>query len=150
MSRSSSAGYVLIIAVALAVAVVALRPTMTDTETLPPASLPDPGAGSPEAVVIDMRKSGGFSVLGLTFGEQTRTVTVQFYAPEGCYGLLTNGDSWPIAADECAGAVEVDGTVSGGGVAATGESIVAVDVVVEEVCFSSISTGDVWPQPMCG
>jgi hypothetical protein len=150
MSRSNGAGYVLIVAVAFAIVVVALRSTTTETEVLPPVSLPDPGADSPSAVVISTRESGGFSLFGLTFGEQTRTVTVQFYAPEGCYEQLATGDRWPVAYEQCAGPVEVDGTVSGGGIAATGESIVAVDVVVDEACFDSIRAGDPWPQPACG
>jgi len=150
MSRSNGAGYVLIIAAAFAIVFVALRPTTTATEVLPPVSLPDPGADSPSAVVLSTRESGGFSLFGLTIGERTRTVTIQFYAPEGCYEQLATGDRWPATSEQCAGPVEAEGTVSGGGIAATGESIVAVDVVVDEVCFDSISAGDAWPHSACG
>lgn len=148
MNRPSNTGLVLVIIVALAAAVLALRPTVTETEVLPPVNLPDPGE-EPAAVVVALRESGGFSLLGLTLGEVTRTVTVQFYAPAGCYEQLTTGDSWPAPSPVCTGPVSIEGTVSGGGIAATGESIVAVNVIVTEDCFASIAAGDNWPPPVC-
>ena len=149
MNRSSNTGLVLVIVVALAAVVLALRPTMTETEVLPAVTLPDPGEEPAAAVVIALRESGGFSLLGLTLGEVTRTVTVQFYAPAGCYEQVATGDSWPAPFADCASQVPIEGTVSGGGIAATGESIVAVDVTVTEDCFASVAAGDGWPPPGC-
>ena len=149
VNRAGTSGLVVVIVAALAVAAVALRPTMTETEVLAPVSLPDPGEDPAAAVVIALRESGAFSLLGLTFGEVTHTVTVQFYAPAGCYEQLTTGDSWPIPSAECANQVPIRGTVSGGGIAATGESIVAVDVVVTADCYESITAGDSRPLPGC-
>jgi hypothetical protein len=140
---------VVVIVVALALAALALRPGMTETEVLPPVSLPDPGEKPGVAVVIALRESGGFSLLGLKLGDVTHTVTVQFYAPPGCYEQVATGDSWPPRAAECANQVPIEGTVSGGGIAATGESIVAVDVSVTEACYTSIAPGANWPPPGC-
>lgn len=149
MNRPSNTGFVVVIAIALALAALALRPTMTETEVLPPVSLPDPGEDPAAAVVIALRESGGFSLLGLTFGDVTHTATVQFYAPAGCHEQLTTGDAWPTPFPECAAQVPIAGTVSGGGIAATGESIVAVDVVVTEECYRAVAAGDTWPPSGC-
>jgi hypothetical protein len=149
VNRAGASGLVVVIIAALALAALALRPAMTETEVLAPVSLPDPGEDPAAAVVIALRESGGFSLLGLAFGDVTHTVTVQFYAPAGCYEQLTTGDAWPSPLPECSGPVPIEGTVSGGGTAATRESIVAVDVVVTADCYSSITAGDSWPPPGC-
>jgi hypothetical protein len=41
--------------------------------------------------------------------------------------------------------VVIDGTVSGTGIASTGETIIFVDTQVTEDCYSAISPGDLWP-----
>ena len=138
MSRPGSTVFVALVAFTVMAVALALRPTLTRTEVLPPVGLPDPGGDPAAAVVVAMRQSGGFSLLGLAFSEQTHTITIQFYAPGGCYEQLTSGDKWPVQLEQCASGVAVEGIVSGSGVTATGESIVAVDVVVTEACFESL------------
>ena len=145
MSPPGNTGLILVIVVALAAAAFALRPTTTETEVLPPISLPDPGEEPAAAVVIALRESGGFSLLGFAVGEVTRTGTVQFYAPAGCHEQLTTGDPWPAPIAQCTSPVSIEGTVSGGGIAATGESIVTVDVDVKKDCYASLAAGDTWP-----
>jgi hypothetical protein len=145
MNRSGNTGVILVIIVALAAAALALRPTTTNTEMLPPVVLPDPGEEPAAGVVITLRQSGGFSLLGFTFDDVTRTGTVQFYAPAGCYEQLTIGDPWPAPFEQCTGPVSTEGTVSGGGIAATGQSIVTVEVEVSEDCYTSLAAGDAWP-----
>ncbi len=112
---------------------------------LPTVTLPDPTHEPAAAVVIGRHQSGGFSLLGLDFGKVTHTISVEFYAPAGCFDRVTAGDPWPAPFEECTGPVPIAGIVSGGGIAATGQSIVEVDLDVSEDCYRSISRGDYWP-----
>ena len=136
---------VVVVLVALAAAGLALRSTSKETDVLPGVTLPDPIREPAAAVVIGRHRSGGISLLGLDFGEVTRTVSVEFYAPAGCFDRVAEGDPWPTPVEECAVAVPIAGIVSGGGIAATGQSIVEVDVTVGEDCYQSIDRGDSWP-----
>ncbi len=145
MNRPSNTGFILIFVVALAAAALALRPTTTETEVLPPVTLPDPGEDPTNAAVAGLRQSGGFSLLGLAFGDVTHTAVVQLSAPTGCYELVTTGDPWPAPFKQCDMPFAIEGTVSGGGIAVTGESIIAVDVTVTEACYITIAPGDPWP-----
>jgi hypothetical protein len=134
-----------VIVIALAALVLVVRPTTTETEVILPASLPDPSEESPDAVVIGLRQSGGFSVFGITFGDVTHTAMLQFYIPAGCHDLVTIGEPLPPPFTECAGPGGIEGTVSGGGITAGGESIVTVEIIVTEDCYRSIVPGDRWP-----
>ena len=131
------------------VGVAALAPNSTETQVFPSVTIGDPPApGTPEAstgVVVGKRTSGGTSLLGLHFGRQTYRVSVQFFAPPGCWQLIDYGDRWPTSADECASDVDVDGEVTGLGNAPTGESIVLVDVDVVRDCFEAVTAGVAWP-----
>ena len=138
-------GVVVLVFVVVAALALSLRPTTRETVVLPPVAFPDPGEMPAAAVVVALRESTGFSLFGYAIGDVTRRVTVQFYAPAGCDERLATGDRWPTPFAECTGRVSSEGTISGRGIAATGESIVAVDVDVSESCFASISHGDPWP-----
>jgi hypothetical protein len=137
-----------IIAVALAlVAVVGLglRPGSTETEFFSEVPLPDPLDDPAAAVVVGMYETGGFSLFGLEFGTRTRTVTVQFHAAPGCFDHADFGDPWPAPFEECSSPVTIEGTISGGGIASTGDTIVGVDVEVSADCYDTVGRGDPWP-----
>lgn len=129
----------------LAAATLAVPSTATETDVLPTITMPDPAEAPAAAVVIGLRRSVGFSLLGIDFGEVAHTVSVQLYAPAGCIDHITQGDSWPVPFEGCAGPVTIAGVVSGGGIAATGESIIVIDVDVSEDCYESIRRGEYWP-----
>ena len=132
----------------IVVAVLALRSGTTETGVLQAVTLGDPQdlgpSGTPAAVVIGKNQSGGRSFLWMEFGQRNR-LSVQFYAPQGCSDLIDFGEQWPAAFNECTSAVPVTGAISGLGIAATGESIVAVDVVVTQDCFDDVEIGSLWP-----
>ena len=143
-SRSTEIALPLLVVAVLAVAAVMLRPMASGTGGILAVTLPDPADDPAAAVVIGRSRSGGFSLLGVEFGEVTRKVSVQFHANSRCFDLVTLGDTWPTPFPECASAVAVAGTVVGGGRLPTGESLVVVDVLVTEDCYRSIARGDRW------
>lgn len=140
-----------IVAGAAVVAVVALAVVRGGTETtvLPPVELPPPGVvgptGTPTAVIVSTHESRETSWFGLRRGPTHHLVSVQFYAPPDCLPLLSDGDSWPPSAAECEAGVPISGVVAGNGIARTGETIVLVDVEVEEKCFGTLAPGETWP-----
>jgi hypothetical protein len=140
-------------AAGLVLAVLALRGTSTTIEVLPPVDLPPPGeagpTGAPIAVVMSIRQDQETSFFGLWRGETHYLAGVQFYAPPDCAARIAQGDPWPAASAACATAVPVTGVVTGLGVAATGETIVMVEVEVSEACFSTLQPGDIWPPEVC-
>jgi len=148
----SNGGILVVVLVLAAVAVLALRPGSTQTEVLPAVPLPDPLDDPAGAVVVGLHESGGFSLFGLQFGTVTRTLSVQFHAAPGCFDHTSFGDPWPAPFAECSSAVTIEGTISGGGNAPTGETIVSVDVEVPSECYDTISRGDRWPlsAAVCG
>jgi hypothetical protein len=141
-----------VVAVAI-LAVMALRGTSREVEVLPEVDLGSPGAttptGGPVAIVIGKRQTGGGGFLWFDRGDPTDIVTVQFFAPAGCFGALTYDDPWPDAHPDCASGVPVIGVVSGLGTEATGETIVAVDAEVDPACFDTVELGDYWPTEGC-
>jgi len=142
VSNTSIIVVVLIVAAALALG---LRPGSIETEVLPDIPLPDPRDDPAAAVVVGLTESGGFSLLGIQFGTVNHVVSVQFYAGPGCRDLASFDDPWPTPYEECAAPIDIAGTLSGGGIAQTGETIVVVDVAVPGDCFEAISRGDRWP-----
>ena len=130
------------------VAFTALRSGTTETGELRAVTLGDPQdlgpSGTPAAVVVGKNQSGGRSILWMEFGQRNR-LSVQFYAPHGCADLIDFGEQWPAPFNECTSSVPVTGAISGLGTAATGESIVAVDVEVTLDCFDEVTTGSFWP-----
>ena len=136
------------VAIIIVVALPALRPSSTETGELRAVTLGDPQdlgtSGNPAAVVIGKNQSGGRSLLGIEFGQRNR-LSVQFYAPQGCSDLIDFGEQWPAPYNECTSAVPVTGAISGLGTAATGESIVTVDVEVTQDCFDDVTIGSPWP-----
>ncbi len=145
MNRVSNASIIVAVLVLVAAVVWALRPGSTETVFHPSVPLPDPLEDPAAAVVVGMHESGGFSVLGLQFGTVTRTVSVQFHAGPGCWDHASFGDAWPAPFEECSSAVTIEGTISGGGTASTGETIVSVDVAVSGECYDTVALGDRWP-----
>ncbi len=152
MNRISNASIIVVVLVLAAAVVLALRPGSTETEVLPDVPLPDPLDDPAGAVVVGLYESGGFSLLGLQFGTVTRTLSVQFHAAPGCFDHASFGDPWPTPFEECSSAVTIEGTISGGGIAPTGETIVSVDVEVPGDCYDTVSRGDRWPlsAAVCG
>lgn len=131
--------------VVLAVVGLALRPMSTESAVVPTVTVADPTQGQAEGLVIGRGQAGGFSLFGLQFGAATRTVAVQIEARAGCLDRLALGDAWPVPYEECTSPVPVAGTVSGGGLAPTGESVIVIEVIVDEDCHRSIGRGDRWP-----
>ena len=153
MRRETNAGVVVAgILVVGAVLVLALRSTSTEITVFDPVTLGDPQDAEPdEALVIGKRESGGFSILGLQFGHVTYRMSVQFFAPPGCFALVESGDPWPTPFEECTSAVPITGNVAGQGITATGESIIAVELEVPGQCYEAVARGDSWPStsPAC-
>ena len=95
------------------VIVLALRSSSTETTVHDPVSLGDPqDVEANEALIIGKRQSGGFSIVGLQFGHVTYRISVQFFAPPGCFERVDSGDPWPTAFEECSSAVLVTGNVA--------------------------------------
>jgi hypothetical protein len=144
-NRVSNTSTIVVVLIVAAVLALALRPGSTETEVLPEIPLPDPGDDPAAAVVVGLTESGGFSLLGIQFGTVNHVVGVQFYAGPGCFDLASVDDPWPTPFEECSALLAIEGTISGGGIALTGEAIVVVDVSVPGDCFEAISRGDRWP-----
>jgi hypothetical protein len=126
----------------------------TETTVLPPVDLPPPGVGptgTPVAVVVSTHEDQETSWFGLRRGPTHYLASVQFYAPQDCLPLLSEGDPWPGVASECSTDVPISGVVTGSGSAPTGETIVLVDVELQEGCFDALVPGDTWPptRPEC-
>jgi hypothetical protein len=120
--------------------------TSTETQALPAVTLGDPQDVEPTtAVITEKRQNGGFSIAGLRFGHTTYRIRVQFYAAPGCYELVDFRVPWPAPHQDCASDVPITGTISGLGIAATGESVIGVDVDVGEDCYKAVARGDTWP-----
>jgi hypothetical protein len=145
MNRISNTSIIVAVLVLAAVVALALRPGSTETVVFPDVPLPDPVDDPAGAVVVGRHESGGFSLFGLQLGTVTRTVTVQFHAAPGCFDHASYGDPWPAPFAECSSAVAIEGTISGGGIAPTGETIVSVDVEVPGDCYDAVRRGDRWP-----
>ena len=151
VSRGSNTGVIVGVLMVGALIVFALRSVSTETEVLPPVTLGDPQDGPAAAVVVGKHQSGGISILGLRFGRTTYRMSVQFFTAPGCIELVRFGDRWPTPFEECSSTVPIRGEISGGGTAATGESIINVDVEVPEDCYESVARGESWPPaaPAC-
>lgn len=145
MNRLTNTSIIVSVLVLAAALAGALLPGSVETEVLPDVPLPDPIAEPAAAVVIGRYESGGLSFFGLRFGTVDHTISVQFYAAPGCFDRVKFGDPWPVPFEECSSDVGIEGTISGGGTAPTGETIVSVDVVVPGACYDTISRGDRWP-----
>jgi hypothetical protein len=143
---SSDAKPILAVLAAVALLVLgfyALRPGTTETRDLPNVTLGPPATST--AVVNAKSQSGGTHFLGFRFGRTTYRVSVLFYAPPGCFGLVEVGDEWPAPVVECSSDVPISGELTGLGIASTGESILAVDAEVTEDCFAQLVRGASWP-----
>ncbi|MCP4965590.1 MAG: hypothetical protein GY926_10170 [bacterium] len=139
----------------IAVGILGLRPGTSETQYHPGVTLGDPqdygSSGSSTALVVGKNQSGGSSLFGLHFGRVTHRISAQFFTSPGCFGLVESGDRWPNSFVECSTDVGVEGTVTGLGRAWTEETIVVVDVEVDQGCFDDVSAGDFWPAdvPAC-
>jgi hypothetical protein len=145
VNRWSNTGIIAAVIIVIGVLFVGLRSVRTEVTVEPPISIPDASEDPSAAVVISRLKSGGFSLFGLQFGTVTYSVTVQLYAEPGCYDRIADGGSWPPSISGCDSPVAIEGVISGGGIAATGESIIGVDVEVTGDCYDTIERGDAWP-----
>jgi hypothetical protein len=144
-----------VISVIVAAAFLALGSGTTETHISPAVTLPDPAVLGPSettsALVVAKRQFGGTAILGFTFGKESYRVSAQFYAAAGCLPLVESGDMWPTPFDECATGIDLAGEISGLGLAATGESIMLVDIEVLEDCFDIVPIESAWPTdlPAC-
>ena len=147
MERKTSPVYwILVVLIAVALLILALRPGRTETEVLPPLDLPPPAETDPdEGFVISRFRTGGTSIFGIEFGSWENRLEVQFYAPEGCIDIARAEGMWPTSASECATPIDIAGEVGGGGVTATGESIITVIVNVSRDCYEATPRGATWP-----
>jgi hypothetical protein len=145
VNRVSNASIIVVILVLAAAVSLGLRPGSTESGFLSSVPLPDPLDDPAGAVVVGQYETGGFSFFGLQLGTATRTVRVQFHAAPGCWDHASSGDPWPTPFEECSSPVTIEGTISGRGIAPTGETIVSVDVEVPGDCYDAISSGDRWP-----
>jgi hypothetical protein len=139
---------VAVVALAI-VGLMALRGTSRTVEVHPPVDIGSPGdttpSGGPIATVIAKREVGGGSILWFSRGDPTYIVSVQFFAGADCIGLIDDDTPWPTDDPSCTSEVPISGTVSGGGIAITGEAIVAVDAIVQQACYDAIDPGRYWP-----
>jgi len=101
-------------------------------------------------VVTGKTQSGGTSIFGIHFGHVTYRVSVQLIAAPGCFASVNFGDLWPTSLEECSVEASVEGEISGGGTAATGDSIIEVVFEVPRQCFDITAVGDMWPPAQTG
>lgn len=131
------------------VGLMALRGTSRTIEVFPGVDIGSPGdttpSGGPIATVIAKRETGGGSILWFSRGDATYLISVQFFAGPDCTEIVDGDTTWPPDDPTCTSEVPITGTVSGGGIAATGEAIVTVDVVVQRACYDLIDPGQYWP-----
>jgi len=143
-SRSPSTAVIALVAIAavaaLAGGLLGGRQEMQLTETHPFVPEDHPVA---EAVVVTKLRHGGFSAFGLSFSQPEHHVRVAFTVPSSCE--VGNAEQWPTADQDCAGPARLSGQVAGGGRAATGDTIVLVDVQVESACYDATELGRIWP-----
>ncbi len=130
------------------VAAAALGSTSTETSTTPSVTVPDPqDLGPTDTVIVNKRESGGTSILGVRFGTRTYRVGIQFYDKPGCSEAVMSSESWPAVSEACSNRVAVVGAISAIGVAATGESIIGVEIEVSAECYDAATPGEFWPPP---
>lgn len=86
------------------------------------------------AIITEKSRSGGTSIFGLHLGHRTHRASVRFVAAPGCFELVDFGDRWPAPFEECSSPDAITGEISGGGIAATGRSIIEVEVEVSAEC----------------
>lgn len=150
--RSSPVYWVLVTLIAAAVVLIALRPGQTETVVLPPIDIPPPSEADPgEGTVVSRIRTGGNSIFGIEFGSWEHRLEVQFYAPEGCFEIADSEGRWPTSAPECATEIDITGEFGGGGIDATGASIITVLVTVSGDCYEATPRGATWPltSPAC-
>lgn len=136
---------VAVLAVGL-VALVALGSNSTVVSVSDQVALGDPMDVDPAvALITDKYEDGGFSLLGLKLTSPDYRLRVRLFTAAGCFILIENGEPWPTSFEECSSPIPIEGAISGGGIAATGASIVGVDLLVDRDCFDAVEPGDPWP-----
>jgi hypothetical protein len=126
------------------VVVASLAGTRTET-SVSPETLNAEDLESDTALIIGKSQSGGHSILGVHFGKTTYRAHVGLTTGPGCFDLVDDGSPWPAPFEECSSPVAITGEISGGGVAATGESIIGVAVEVNASCYADVIGGEPWP-----
>jgi hypothetical protein len=138
------AGVVVVLVVGVLV-VVALGPGSTTIVVHPPIEFDDvESAGPSAAIVISKHETGGSWIPGFTIG-RTSLVRVQFFDEPGCLEAVSSSQDWPTPHEECTSTVLVRGQATRVGRAATGRSIISVDVEVSNSCYDTVMPGDSWP-----
>ncbi len=81
--------------------------------------------------------SHGLSILGLRLRPAVFRVQVEFLVAGECESRLDFGVSWPVDDPACSSDVPIEGTISGLGNAASGDTIVIVEREISEGCVRS-------------
>ena len=135
-------GIALAAVIALVFGLGGLQSTSEPARVQPPATPPATGAA-----VSGLTADEGLSILGLRLRPAVYRVQVEFLLAGECLSRLDFGASWPVDDRACASDVQIEGTISGLGNAATGDTIVIVEREISEACFDALnaSSGGPWP-----
>jgi len=145
-------GGILVGAIILAaVALAAMGTTRTETSRSSSVALGNPDDNNlGDVVVIGKSQSGGNSIFGIHFGHVTYSVSVHVIAAPGCFEAVNSGDRWPTSIEGCSIEADIEGEIGGGGISATGDSIIGVVFEVSRQCFDITAVGDTWPPSQSG
>jgi len=134
-----------------AVVLVTMGTTRTETSRSSSVALGNPDENNlGDVMVIGKNQSGGNSIFGIHFGHVTYRVSVHVIAAPGCFEAVNSGDRWPTSIEGCSIETDIDGEIGGGGISATGDSIIGVVFEVSRQCFDITAVGDMWPPPQTG
>ena len=127
---------------ALALGLGGMRSTSGPARVQPPATPPATGAA-----VSGLTTDSGLSIFGLRLHHAAYRVQVVFLVAGECLSRLDQGEGWPIDDPACAGDVQIEGTISGLGRTAFGDTIVNVEREISKACFDALdaSLGGPWP-----
>jgi hypothetical protein len=132
-------------------AVATLGTTRTETSRSSSVALGNPDDNTlGDVEVIGKTQSGGNSIFGIHFGHVTYRVSVHVITAPGCFEAVNSGDRWPTSIEGCSIETDIEGEIAGGGIAATGDSIIGVVFEVSRQCFDITAVGDMWPPPQAG
>ena len=124
--------------------VISLAGTRTET-SVSPTALNAEDLEFDDVLITGKSQSGGTSIFGMHFGKTMYYAHVLLIAGPGCFELVENGNPWPAPFEECSSPVAITGQISGGGVAATGDSLIEVAVAVDASCYAETVGGELWP-----
>ena len=135
-------GMVVLAVVALVFGLGGMTSTSGPARVQPPVTPPATGA-----VVSGLTVDEGLSILGVRLRSAVFRVQVEFRVAGECQSRLDFGASWPVDDPACSSDVPIEGTISGLGNTASGDTIVIVEREISESCFDAIDarSGGAWP-----